>query len=264
MIGTTSRAQMNVMTYNVRYANENDGENSWSQRKNRITNQIKFFEPDIFGVQEALLMQMEHFKENLQGYEYLGVGREDGQEQGEFSAIFYKAEKFRVLKTETFWLSETPTQPSIGWDAAYGRICTYALFQEQHSQKKFWVFNTHFDHMGEKARENSVALILKKIEQLNEENYPVILMGDLNLEPDSEPIKLISETFEDSRRVAKNVTFGPEGTFNAFEFHTPVTRRIDYIFTKKVDVLKYAVLTDSDDLKYPSDHFPVFVKLQFK
>lgn len=264
MIGTTSRAQMNVMTYNVRYANENDGENSWSQRKNRITNQIKFFEPDIFGVQEALLMQMEHFKENLQGYEYLGVGREDGQEQGEFSAIFYKAEKFRVLKTETFWLSETPTQPSIGWDAAYGRICTYALFQKQKSKKKFWVFNTHFDHMGEKARENSVALILKKIEQLNEENYPVILMGDLNLEPDSEPIKLISETFEDSRRVAKNVTFGPEGTFNAFEFHTPVTRRIDYIFTKKVDVLKYAVLTDSDDLKYPSDHFPVFVKLQFK
>ena len=264
MVGTTGWAQMNVMTYNIKYANENDGENSWSQRKDHITNQIKFYEPDIFGVQEALLVQLEHFKENLQGYKYLGVGRDDGKQKGEFSAIFYKTEMFNPLKKGNFWLSETPSQPSKGWDAAYERICTYALFEKKDSGDKFWVFNTHFDHMGVKARENSAALILKKIEQLNEENSPVILMGDLNLEPDSKPVKLISQAFNDSKKVAKNVIFGPEGTFNAFEFHEPVTRRIDYIFTQGMEVLKYAVLTDSKELKYPSDHFPVFVTIQLE
>ena len=265
MMGSTVQAQMNVMTYNIKYANENDGENSWSFRKSHITNQLKFYEPEIFGVQEALLSQLEHFKESLQQYEYIGVGRNDGMQTGEFSAIFYKSEMFTVLEKGTFWLSETPSKPSIGWDAAYERICTYALFQKVDSEEKFWVFNTHFDHVGETARQNSAALILKKIKELNKEDYPVILTGDLNLEPDSEPVKLITKTFSDSRGLAENVTFGPEGTFNNFQFQEPVTRRIDYVFTSpEIEVLKYAVLTDSKDLRYPSDHFPVFVRLQLK
>ena len=265
MMGSTVQAQMNVMTYNIKYANENDGENSWSFRKSHITNQLKFYEPEIFGVQEALLSQLEHFKESLQQYEYIGVGRNDGMQTGEFSAIFYKSEMFTVLEKGTFWLSETPSKPSIGWDAAYARICTYALFQKVDSEEKFWVFNTHFDHVGETARQNSAALILKKIKELNKEDYPVILTGDLNLEPDSEPVKLITKTFSDSRGLAENVTFGPEGTFNNFQFQEPVTRRIDYVFTSpEIEVLKYAVLTDSKDLRYPSDHFPVFVRLQLK
>src|SRR5690606_21370128 len=125
--------------------------------------------------------------------------------------------------------------------------------------------NTHFDHVGEHARKESVKLILSKIAELHIENHPVILMGDLNLEPSHESIKFLASTMEDTKCIAQLV-FGPEGTFNGYNFNAPVTRRIDYIFTGKDDfeVLKYAVLSDSWDLKYPSDHLPVYVELQFK
>lgn len=261
----SSTAQIEIMSYNVRYANENDGENSWSLRKDYITNQIRFYEPDIFGVQEAVLEQLEYFKDNLESYNYVGVGRDDGKTKGEFSAIFYDTTNFKVHKINTFWLSETPGKISVGWDAAMERICTYALFEEIESGKKFYVFNTHFDHIGERARKESGDLILAKIAEVNSEDLPVILMGDFNLEPGAMGISRISEMMNDSRHFSK-YQFGPEGTFNGFKFLEPVTRRIDYIFTSKgnIDVLKYAVLTDSKDQKYPSDHFPVFLEIKLK
>jgi len=256
---------LEVMTYNIRYANENDGENSWSKRKDHLANQIKFYEPDIFGVQEGLLEQMDYLKENLHKYNYVGVGREDGKNKGEFSALFYDTDQFKVLKEDTFWLSETPEKISVGWDAALPRICTFALFENKTSKQKFWIFNTHFDHIGEKAREESAKLIFSKIEKINTAYLPVILMGDFNLEPESNAIQFLSEEMDDSKSLSKNVVFGPDGTFNGFNFLEPVTRRIDYIFTSKGDleVLKYAVLSDSWNLKYPSDHLPVFVELRF-
>ena len=166
---------MEIMTYNIKYANENDGENSWSNRKDFITNQLKFYEPDAFGVQEAVKQQMDYFKDHLDGYDYVGVGRDDGKEGGEYSAIFYKKSRLKVLKHDTFWLSETPQKPSKGWDAAYPRICTYALFEDQQTGEKFWYFNTHFDHIGDKARKESAKLIWKKIQELNPENLPRFL-----------------------------------------------------------------------------------------
>ncbi len=265
MASATMQAQISVMSYNIKYANENDGENSWSHRKDHLTNQIKFYEPDIFGVQEAVLEQLEHFEQNIQAYKYVGVGRDDGKEKGEFSAIFYKKDAFELLEEDTFWLSETPREPSKGWDAAYPRVCTLALFQKKDSGEKFYVFNTHFDHVGEKARAQSVKLIMKEINRINDENLPVVLMGDLNLEPETEPIQFLSGQLNDSKAVAEKVVFGPEGTFNGYNFNEPVTRRIDYIFTTDdFQVLKYAVLSDSKDLKYPSDHLPVMVKLHLK
>jgi len=257
-------AQLTVMSYNIKYANETDGENSWSLRKDFLTNQIKFYEPHIFGVQEAVFLQMEHFTENLPNYKYVGVGRGDGKTAGEYSAIFYDSTRYKVIKEDTFWLSQTPGEVSVGWDAAMERISTYALFESIETKKKFWVFNTHFDHVGEKARKESVRLILSKIKELNKSSLPVIMMGDLNLEPSHESIKFLAEKMNDSRGVAKLV-FGPEGTFNGYNYTAPVTRRIDYIFTGKegFEVLKYAVLSDSWDLKYPSDHLPVYVELQF-
>ena len=264
MSTSISQAQVRLMTYNIKYANENDGENSWSQRKDWVANQIGFHEPDIFGVQEALLEQLQFLKSELKGYEYLGLSREGG-ETGEYSALFYDTDQFEVLKQDTFWLSETPDTVSQGWDAAYKRICTYALFREKESGQEFWVFNTHFDHMGDQARSESAKLIIDKIEELNEKGLPLVLMGDLNLEPSTEPIALLSSRFNDSREKSTGVVFGPEGTFNAYEFHTPVTRRIDYIFTdKESEVLKYGVLSDSKELRYPSDHFPVLVEVNFK
>ncbi|WP_339647566.1 endonuclease/exonuclease/phosphatase family protein [uncultured Salegentibacter sp.] len=263
--GTTLFSQeVELMSYNIKYANENDGENSWSNRKNHITKQIKFYEPGIFGVQEALAIQLKHFESEIKNYKYVGVGRDDGKEAGEFSAIFYNAEEFEVLENNTFWLSETPDEISVGWDAAMERICTYAKFKEKKSGTVFWVFNTHFDHVGEKARENSAKLIWEKISALNKENLPVILMGDLNLEPHTGGIRFLMRKMNDSKAVAK-LDFGPEGTYNGYNFKESVTRRIDYIFTSdEIEVKKYGVLSDSKDLKYPSDHLPVWVEVDLK
>ncbi|MFO7719457.1 MAG: endonuclease/exonuclease/phosphatase, partial [Gillisia sp.] len=133
----STNAQIELMSYNIKYANENDGENSWSLRKDHLGSLIKFYEPDIFGVQEAVLEQLEFFEDILPTYKYAGVGRDDGKTKGEFSAIFYDSKRFEVLKEDTFWLSETPKKVSVGWDAAMERVCTYALFEDRESEKKF-------------------------------------------------------------------------------------------------------------------------------
>lgn len=256
--------EIQVMTYNVKYANENDGENSWSKRKQFITNQLNFYEPDIMGLQEVLFSQIQHFTSEIGGYNFVGKAREDGKQKGEFTAILFKNEKFELIEDHTFWLSETPGKVSTGWDAALPRVCTYALFRDKNTGKKFWFFNSHFDHVGTEARTESARLILKKIEEVNTENLPVVLTGDFNLEPESEGIKLISEKLKDSRNTA-NTVFGSEGTFNGYQFDKPASRRIDYIFVNEnVEVKKYAVLTDSKEMKYPSDHFPVITILEFR
>jgi len=255
--------ELKIMSYNIKYANENDGENSWSLRKDWITVQIQFYEPDVLGVQEAVKSQLIHFTESIDNYNYVGVGRE-GVDQGEFSAILFNRQKIEILENDTFWLSETPDEISKGWDADYNRVCTYALFQNKETEEKFYVFNTHFDHVGDKARLESSKLIIQKIKKLNKEDLPVFLMGDFNLEPETEGIQLISEFLEKSREKA-TLSFGPKGTYNGYNFTQPVTRRIDYIFTnRKVYIKKYAVLSDSKELRYPSDHFPVFISAELK
>ncbi len=262
-LGNLLNAQeLEIMSYNIKFANESDGENAWSKRKNHLTNQLKFYEPDVFGVQEALVGQLKHFKTEMPAYKYVGVARDDGKEAGEFSAIFYDSEKLEILEENTFWLSETPDKISVGWDAALERICTYAKFRDKESGKTFWMFNTHFDHVGQKAREESAKLIYKKIKEVNAEELPVLLSGDFNLEPEATGIQYLSEKLNDSKKIT-SLDFGPEGTYNGYNFTAPVTRRIDYIFVSdRVEVKKYAVLSDSWDLKYPSDHLPVMVKVK--
>lgn len=251
-----------VMTYNIRLDLASDGENRWDNRKEMLAGQVQFHEPDFMGVQEALPNQMEYLGNNLPAYKYIGTGR-DGANNGEHSAIFYNTGKFEVLEQNTFWLSETPDKPSKGWDAAYNRVCTYGLFRDKKTKQQLWVFNTHLDHVGNTARVEGAKLILKKIKELNRKNLPVVLTGDFNLEEDSEAIKLISTVMADSKKTAGQ-TFGPKGTFNAFEFHKPVTTRIDYIFTSGLQVNKYAVLSDSDNCRYPSDHLPVLAEIEVK
>jgi len=262
-IGCTHAQSIKVITYNIRYDNPNDGENWWEVRKEYLAKQVKFHEPDIMGIQEGLSRQVNYLDSSLVSYSYVGVGRDDGKTKGEYSAIFYKTEKFEVVDQSTFWLSKTPSKPTVGWDASMERICTYALLKEIQTGKSLWVFNTHFDHIGQVARDSSARLIVKKIRNLNAVNYPVVVMGDLNLEPSSKTIKYLSGEFNDARYESEGVVFGPEGTYNGFNFSQPVTRRIDYIFTdkEKIKVNKYAVLSDSKDLKYPSDHLPVFVEI---
>ncbi len=258
---STYSQNIKVMTYNIRLDLASDGENRWDNRKEMLAGQVLFYEPDFLGVQEALHNQMDYLAKALPNYKYIGRGRDDGRQQGEYSAIFYNAENFDVLDQATFWLSETPVTPSKGWDAAYNRVCTYGIFRDKKTGVKLWVFNTHLDHVGNIARVESAKLILQKIKQLNTQNLPVVLTGDFNLEDNSESIKLISTELNDAKKSAKQV-FGPDGTFNAFQFDKPVITRIDYIFTSRnIAVKKYAVLSDSKNCRYPSDHLPVYTEL---
>lgn len=256
---------ISVMTYNVRYGLADDGENSWDYRKDFLGAQIKFFDPDFLGTQEGLPFQIQHINSQLPSHSFIGKNR-DGDSKGEYSAILYNHEKFELIKENTFWLSLTPTKVSKGWDAAFPRICTYGLFKDKKTLQNFWVINTHLDHKGVVAREQSVRLILKKIKEINTKNYPLIFMGDLNAEPDSKPISILKLELNDAHEVSVEKPFGPTGTFNAFQFNKPVTKRIDYIFILKnntIRVNKYAVLSDSKNLKYPSDHLPVYIELTF-
>lgn len=267
LMSVFSNAQtLKVITYNIRLDVASDGENDWTHRKDFCTFQIQFYNPDIFGVQEAKPNQVIDIASALSQYNYVGTGR-DGIEKGESSNIYYKKERFEVKETNTFWLSETPNEISKGWDAAYNRVCTYALLKDLQTKKMFWVFNTHLDHVGEVARTKGIQLILSKIRELNNKEYPVIFMGDFNSEPKEQRIITLKDTMDDCRDITQEKPFGPSGTFNDFKHNEPVTKLIDYIFISKKSnwkVKKYAVLSDSKDLRYPSDHFPVYVEINLK
>jgi len=255
---------LKVMTYNIRLDVASDGENAWTKRKDFLISQIKFYEPTVFGVQEARPNQMVDINSNLSTYSFIGQAR-DGKNIGEYSAIFYDSTRVSFSNERTFWLSETPEKISKGWDAAYPRICTYGLMSVLNSDEKIWVFNTHLDHKGNEAQLNGMKLIEAEIKKVNTKNYPVIIMGDFNVTPESELISNLKINFNDAKELAGANAFGQEGTFNGFRFQDSIKNRIDYIFISKkanIKLKKYGVLTDSKDLKYPSDHFPVFIELQ--
>ena len=253
-----------VMTYNIRFDNPQDGANAWDARKEHVAEQLMFYQPAVFGIQEGLHHQVEYLDEALPPYQYEGVGRDDGKTGGEYSAIFYDNRRFSLLRSNTFWLSDTPEEPSVGWDAAMERICTYVLLEDREHQQPLWVFNTHFDHVGEQARYQSAQLILKKIDAVNKNGYPVVLMGDLNAEPGDPPIDTLNDRMEDAYEVTEKPPFGPEGTYNGFHFDRPVKRRIDYIFVRGAAVARYGVLSDPENLHYPSDHFPVMAEIRIQ
>jgi len=257
---------MNIVSFNIRYNTPNDGENAWPNRIEMATGLLKFHEADIFGLQEALHGQILDVKNKMPGYEWFGVGRDDGKKGGEFSPIFYKKSKFELLDHGTFWLSETPEKPSTGWDAALNRIVTWGIFKSKETGKEFMVFNTHFDHVGVEARKNSATLIREKIQKMVPANTPAILTGDFNLTPDQEPIKMLKDYLGDSREVTKEPPYGPVGTYNGFDINADLSsRRIDYIFVKgDIEVLKYAALSEIKDNRFPSDHLPIIAKVRLK
>lgn len=266
LAGTIQSQELHIMSYNLRVDFGGDGENNWEFRRDFLAGQIGFYAPDFIGTQEGKYHQLEFIRTALPEYNYIGLSRDNSKTEGEFSAIFYKRGKFKLLSNTTFWLSETPNEKSKGWDAALERICTYGLFEEIKTGKQFYVFNTHLDHMGELARTNSAKLIVEKIKFVNTKNLPVIFTGDFNSEPNSAAYQTIVASMDDSKNISKTKPFGPTGTFNGFKFHEPVTLLIDYIFVSKgnIDVLKSAVLSDSKDCKYPSDHLPVYTELKTK
>ena len=178
-----AQAEVKVMSYNIRLDVKSDGENWWEKRKDKVAGLVNYYEADFVGLQEVVHNQLLYLKDSLTGYNFIGVGRDDGKEAGEYSCIFYKKDKYSVVEQSTFWLSPTPDIPSKGWDAALNRVCTYGLFKNNKTKKLVWVFNTHFDHMGNLARLESAKLIIKKIHELNTKNYPVIVSGHFNSKP---------------------------------------------------------------------------------
>ena len=260
-----SSQKISVMTYNIRYDNPEDSANSWSNRKALLSSQIKFNHPDIIGIQEALNHQLSFVDSVINDYNFVGVGRDDGQTKGEYNAIFYDVDKFNLLEQGTFWLSETPDSVSVGWDAALPRICTYALLHHRSYDQDIWVFNTHFDHLGEEARAYSAQLIMQKLDTLNSNrNIPVVIMGDFNETFDEfDPGPFVNSRLTDSKIACMQPPYGPSGTFNGFEYVSPATQRIDYIFvSEQIDVIKYGVLTASQEGRFPSDHFPVYIEIE--
>lgn len=258
--------ELGLMSYNIKFDDPRDTINNWENRKSFLVSQLKDHLPDILGTQEGLIHQLRDIEHGLKDYAFVGVGRDQGDEKGEFTAIFYNKATINFVEGGTFWLSPTPEKPSKGWDAALPRICTYGLFKAKADGKVFYVFNTHFDHIGQRAREESAKLILRQINALNTQKAPVVLMGDFNLEPESKGIRLILDEMLDTHVAAGQRAQGPKGTFNGFDFHRPVERRIDFIFIGKRDfgVLGSSILNDAWGERYPSDHFPVFTSLRFK
>ncbi|MDR1454155.1 MAG: endo-1,4-beta-xylanase [Tannerella sp.] len=261
--------ELKVATYNIRYlagddVTKNDGVNAWTNRREHLKALVLYHDFDIFGVQEA---QSEHQKDlcELPGYGwYLGRGVDDGKHpRQQANSIFYKKDRLQLLESGDFWLSETPDQPSLGWDVVNccNRICSWVRLKDLRTQKELYFFNVHFDHQGVVARQESGKLMVRKIREIAGDR-PAICTGDLNSTPDKEQIQTLETLLNDSYKVSKAPPYGPEGTFNGFRFDAPLQHRIDYVFvSRQITVWKYAVLTDSKDRRYPSDHLPVVVHL---
>ncbi len=253
-------AHINVMSYNIRFNNPGDGVNAWPNRKDMVKGLVQFYDTDILSIQEALADQVDDLLANS-NYSLEGAGRDDGKRAGEFSAILYNKNRFKKLDGGMFWLSETPQKPSKGWDAAILRICTWIKLADRQTKKEFFVFNTHYDHVGVVAREKSSILIKTKIQEIAGNNK-VILTGDLNVTPDKQAVATLKTFLNDTKEVTSESAYGPEGTFNGFKFDALLKEKIDYIFVdKSIKVLKFGVLSDSKELSYPSDHLPVFARI---
>ena len=253
---------INIITYNIRYNNPDDGVNAWPNRAQNVKALVKFHDADLLCVQEALPEQFDALLKNS-NFDVVGVGREDGKRKGEFAAIYFDKDRFTKKDGGTFWLSETPDVPSKGWDAALNRVCSWVRLYDQLNKKEFLVFNTHYDHKGVKARIESAKLIKQKIQQIAPA-LPVVFTGDLNVTPETEAISTIKSFLTDAKEISRETPYGPNGTFNDFDFNSDLPNRIDYIFVNKgFKVQKFAVLTDSKDKRYFSDHLPVFARLWF-
>jgi endonuclease/exonuclease/phosphatase family metal-dependent hydrolase len=264
LASSTLGQTVRLMTYNIRLDYSGDGINQWPNRKTKVFDLIRRYDPDIFGVQEATPSQMEDFASALTEYKSIGVGRDDGKNKGEFSAIFYKGEKFGLLDQNTFWLSETPEVPgSKNWDAAITRIATWGKFRERKSSKEFVLLNTHFDHIGKEARMHSAELI-KKSKPFSM-SLPLILMGDFNCTRQEPPYSIMISSAP-GVPLFDAFDAAPEsapGTYCGFEVNGIPCKAIDYIFySAGWKMKKFKVIRDNNGKYYPSDHLPVMVKLK--
>lgn len=261
---------LNVMSFNIRYDNPEDSLDNWQYRKDIAAQTIKNQNADIVGAQEVLVNQLNDLKSRLPEYNAIGVGRIDGVDKGEYSAILYKKDRFNEIESGNFWLSETPeVVGSLGWDGACERIATWAILEDTSSKKQFFFINTHLDHVGKVARQEGVTLLLDRATTLSK-GLPIIMTGDFNATPDSDVIKHVTDVSNPEHLIhTKDIAVeksGTEWTFHGFG-KVPMERRefIDYVFVSKdIKVLKHSVLPEKSDNKFISDHSVVVAQIEIK
>lgn len=261
---------LNVMSFNIRYDNPDDSLNNWQYRKDVAAKTIKNQKADIVGTQEVLVNQLNDLKSRLPEYNAIGVGREDGIEKGEYSAILYKKDRFKEIKSGYFWLSETPeVAGSKGWDGACERIATWAILEDISSKKQLFFINTHLDHVGKIARQEGVTLLLSRANALAN-GLPIIMTGDFNATPESDVIKHVTDVNSPEHLIhSKDIAVeksGTDWTFHGFG-KVPMERRefIDYVFVSKgIKVAKHSVLPEKLDDIFISDHSVVVAQIEIK
>jgi endonuclease/exonuclease/phosphatase family metal-dependent hydrolase len=258
---TNMEYDISIMSFNLRYDNTEDGENQWDNRKEACIQMLNEYTPGVFGIQEGLYNQVHYLNDELPDYEFVGVGRDDGYSGGEYNAIFYNTEKYEILEDSTFWLSETPSYPSYGWDAACKRIVTFGKFHDIDNDKYFYLFNTHLDHEGKEAREKSAKLLVEKVKEFNTEDYPVFITGDFNATSSNSIMKPIKKAFSNTRKEAEYSD--NTKTFNGFgKWYLPHSN-IDYIFFKHVSAMSYKTINKDYGVDYISDHYPIIGKYHY-
>jgi endonuclease/exonuclease/phosphatase family metal-dependent hydrolase len=266
--GDNQTASTRVISYNIRLNTPNDGVNAWPYRKDMFTVNLIAYDADILGVQEAVNDQIVDLITGMHEFSYVGQGRDDGDEAGEYTAIFYKNDRFIKIDEGQFWLSETPDViGSVGWDAAITRVATWVILRDQTTNEELFVLNTHFDHRGEVARTQSARLILTKIDAYSR-GLPTIIMGDFNARPDTQVYALITDQAADivmnDAYKACDLHEGPIGTFQGFEVTDEDTNhRVDYIFfSEDFSCSDYrADIGTVASGRYGSDHLPVIANI---
>ena len=253
---------LKVMSYNIRMGTAKDGTNSWEYRYPATAMMIQDQKPDVFGVQEAFDFQIKFIEDNFTDYDSFGVGRDNGKAEGEFMSIFWNKKTVKMVKGGTFWLSETPEKPSLGWDAACKRTATWALMKDKNTGKMFYFVNTHLDHKGVEARKKGLELIVSRIDEINPKGYPMVLTGDFNIKPDNEALIGLEEKMQSARKTApktdNNQTFNGWGKAKS-------DMVIDYIYVSGFSACpEYHTVNEKyGQWKYISDHYPIYAKLIF-
>lgn len=256
-------APLTVMTFNIRYGTANDGDNHWLKRREQVFALLREQQADVVGLQEALHGQIEEILAAVPGYDYVGVGRSDGRQGGEYAAILFRSARLHARRSDTFWFSDTPgVVKSTSWGNQIERICTWAYFEDREGPS-FYVYNVHLDHQSQVSRERSAALLLERV-QARDPKAPAVATGDFNAGEDNPAAVAMRASFRDSFRVlhpdARDVA-----TFNGFKFGQAAGDKIDFVFVEPgTEVFEAAILRTSRDGRYPSDHFPVTARIRLR
>ena len=260
--GKNEPKELKVMSYNIRMGVAKDGTNSWQFRAPATIEMLKAQKPDVFGVQEAYDFQITVIEEYCENYKSVGVGRDNGKKEGEHMSIFWNKKTVKCLKWGTFWLSETPEEPSTGWDAACRRTATWALMKDKKTGKKFYYVNTHLDHVGKQAQKNGLMLIVDRIESINPEGYPMVLTGDFNMTPDNAALVDLDKRMQSARKIASKTD--NRNTYNAWSVKS-TDKVIDYIYVSGFSSCpEYKTVTEKyAGAPFVSDHYPIFARLVF-